>query len=93
LPTIEDDVVLMFITARREESGQKVERSAFKKLSPALQASKFNALTRVAAGYAAYLLTLLKQGGLPERGFVDHNRIAVEQVLNSVFLSPASSQK
>jgi saccharopine dehydrogenase-like NADP-dependent oxidoreductase len=88
LPIIEDDVVLVFITARGEENRQRVERSTLKRLSPALQAIKFNALTRVAAGYAAYLLTLLRQGALPDRGFIDHHQIAVDPALKSAYLSP-----
>jgi hypothetical protein len=78
----------VFITARGEENRQRVERSTLKRLSPALQANKFNALTRVAAGYAAYLLTLLRQGALPDRGFIDHHQIAVDPALKSAYLSP-----
>jgi saccharopine dehydrogenase-like NADP-dependent oxidoreductase len=88
LPVIEDDVVLMFITARGEEKGQKVERSVFKKLSPAGRATKFNALTQVAAGYAAHLVTLLRQGALPTHGFIEHSLIPVDAALKSATLSP-----
>jgi saccharopine dehydrogenase-like NADP-dependent oxidoreductase len=91
LPVTENDVVLIFITARGKENGQNVERSCFKRLSPALQANKFNALTRVAAGYAAYLLTLLRQGALPERGFIDHRQIAADPALKSASLSSCLS--
>jgi len=87
LPIIDDDVVLVFITARGEENHQRVERSTLKRLAPALQGNKFNALTRVAAGYAAYLLTLLSQGALPDHGFIDHRQIAIEPALKSAYLS------
>jgi saccharopine dehydrogenase-like NADP-dependent oxidoreductase len=92
LPVTEDDVVLMFITARGTQNGQTVERSTFKSLCPALQANRFNALTRVAVGYAACLLDLLRQGALPERGFIDHRQIAVGPALKSPYLSSSLSE-
>jgi saccharopine dehydrogenase-like NADP-dependent oxidoreductase len=91
LPTIEDDIVLVFITARGEENGQKVERSVCKKLSPASGERKFSALTHVAAGYAAHLITLLRQGALPERGFVDHAGIDADTALKGPYLSSFAS--
>lgn len=90
LPVIEDDIVLVFITARGDDKSQKVERSTFKKLSPRLLGNRFNALTQVAAGYAAHVLTLLSQGKLPQRGVVDHGQIAVEAALSSALLSSQS---
>ncbi len=89
LPLIEDDIVLMFITARGEQNRQTIERSVFKRLSPALQAESFNALTRVAAGYAAHLVTLLRDGELNDRGFVNHRQIPADQLLESRYLVPA----
>ena len=87
LPVIEDDMVLLFITARGEQGGQKVERSVFKKFSPRHQGNGFNALTQVAAGYAAHLLTLLRDGALPPRGVVDHGQVDAEAALKSAYLS------
>ncbi|MDQ2082235.1 saccharopine dehydrogenase C-terminal domain-containing protein [Xanthobacteraceae bacterium Astr-EGSB] len=93
LPVIEDDIVLMFITARGQENGQKVERSVFKKLSPARRGTKFNALTQVAAGYAAHLVTLLRQGALPAHGFIEHGQIPLDEALESVSLAPFLSSR
>lgn len=88
LPVVEDDVVMFFVTARGTSDGQNVERSVFHRLAPAFQARRFNALTRVAAGYAATLIERLQQGALPAAGRIDHRRQPTAPLLASRFLAP-----
>lgn len=87
LPVVEEDVVMFFITARGRSEVESVERLIFRRLSPSFQAGRFNALTRVAVGYAANLIDLLKRGELGERGIIAHHSLPVEPILESRFLT------
>lgn len=92
LPEVKDDVVLMFLTARGTSEGKSVERSIFQRLSPSFGADKFNALTRVAVGYAATLIDQLRSGTIQPSGFVDHWRTPADVFMNNPILAgtPAS---
>ncbi|KGD96887.1 hypothetical protein JL39_15880 [Rhizobium sp. YS-1r] len=48
-------------------------------------------MTAVASGYAASLLLLLRQGELGTEGFVAHNRVPSQRLLESGFLTPLVS--
>lgn len=86
LPVIEDDVVLFFITARGFNNRQLVERSVFHRLAPKFQSDRFNALTRVAVGYAASVVSMLKDGKINVPGIVDHRDIDTTAIKESSFL-------
>lgn len=86
LPTVEEDMVMFFVTARGQSGGESVERSAFRRLAPAFQAGRFNALTRVAAGHAATLIGLLRDGTLAESGHITHRKLSTVGILESPFL-------
>lgn len=90
LPVVEDDVVMFFVTARGEAGGRTIERSAFHRLAPPFQAGRFNALTRVAAGYAATLINLLTEGGVTGSGRIAHCDLPVGDILESPFLKGSS---
>lgn len=87
LPVVEDDVVMFFVTARGEAGGRNLERSAFQRFAPAFQAGRFNALTRVAAGYAATLIGLLTDGGVADSGHINHGDLSPSAILESPFLT------
>lgn len=86
LPAVGDDVVIFFVTASGESGGEHVNRSIFHRLAPAFQAGHFNALTRVAAGYAATLIGLLKDGKLGHMGMIPHRNLPIPTILESRFL-------
>ncbi|MBP1843332.1 saccharopine dehydrogenase-like NADP-dependent oxidoreductase [Rhizobium petrolearium] len=88
LPIIEDDVLLLFLTAKGLSDNRKVERSLSVKFRPNSALGPFNAMTAVASGYAASLLLLLRQGELGTEGFVAHNRVPSQRLLESSFLTP-----
>lgn len=90
LPVVEDDVVMFFVTARGEAGGRIIERSAFHRLAPVFQAGRFNALTRVAAGYAATLINLLTKGGVTGCGRIAHCDLPASEILESPFLESGS---
>ena len=89
LPVVEEDVVMFFITARGKADGESVERSVFHRLAPSFQTGRFNALTRVAAGYAANLIDRLRHGDLGKRGIIAHRNLPATPLLESPFLTGA----
>lgn len=91
LPVVEEDMVMFFITARGEAGGESVERSVFHRLAPSFQAGRFNALTRVAIGYAANLIDRLRHGELGEQGLIPHRNLPVRPILESSFLTGTPS--
>ncbi|ADZ71582.1 saccharopine dehydrogenase family protein [Polymorphum gilvum] len=88
LPVIEDDVLLLVVTARGCRGRQPTERTICHRFSPNAACSPFNALTSVAAGYAATLLSMLQAGTIGPRGFVAHHRIDTDRLLASRFIRP-----
>lgn len=87
LPEVKDDVVLMFITARGKSEGRIVEKSIFHRLSPSIASERFNALTRVAVGYAATLIEQLRAGAISSPGFVEHWRMPTNLFMESPMIA------
>lgn len=87
LPLIEDDVLLLVLTARGIRNGQTVEKTVCHRFGPNAALGSFNALTGVAAGYAATILLMLANGDLPSRGFAAHRQIDTGRILSGRFLS------
>lgn len=88
LPIIEEDVLLLMVTARGTRSRLPTEKTLCYRFSPDQQKGPFNALTSVATGYAATLLSLLRQGDINPKGFIAHHRLNTEEILSSPFLKP-----
>ncbi len=85
LPVIDEDELLLFLTARSTHRNRPAERS----LSLRFRSDRhqpFNAMTSVAAAYAASLIDLLRKGAFGASGMVAHNRIESEQLLENPFL-------
>ena len=92
LPVIEDDVLLLVVTARGYRGRQPTERTICHRFSPNRSLGPFNALTSVATGYAATLLSMLHRGEIAPQGAVAHHRIVTETLLSREFLEPMLSQ-
>lgn len=88
LPVIEDDILLLMVTARGNRGRQPTERTACYRFSPDATRGTFNALTSVATGYAATLLSLLHHGQIASTGFIEHHRIDTQSLLSGLFLKP-----
>ena len=91
LPVIEDDVLLLVVTARGFRGRQPTERTICHRFSPNRTLGPFNALTSVATGYAATLLSMLQRGEIPAKGLIAHHRIDTETLLSRDFLRPLLS--
>ena len=92
LPVIEEDILLLSVTTRGLRGRQPTERTICHSFSPNQAVGPFNALTSVATGYAATLLSMLRQGDIEPSGFVAHHRFNTEALLNSPFLEPLVSR-
>jgi len=88
LPVIEDDILLLMVTARGSRGRQPTERTVCYRFSPDEKNGPFNALTSVATGYAATLLSLLHRGEIPSSGYIAHHRFDTEALLSGPFLKP-----
>ncbi len=88
LPIIEEDELVMFLTAGSARGARKLEASSSYRFRPSPALGPFNAMTSVAAGYAAGLLSLLRNGDLGERGFLAHHSVSGAGVLENPYLSP-----
>lgn len=91
LPVIEDDVLLLAVTARGLRGRQPTERTICHRFSPNHAVGPFNALTSVATGYAATLLSMLSRGDIEPSGFVAHHRLDTKSLLKEPFLEPLLS--
>lgn len=88
LPVIHDDVLLLVLTARGDRNGQMVERTISHRFVPNPEIAPFNALTTVAAGYAATSLLLLARGEIAGEGLVAHHQMDTNRLLSERFLRP-----
>lgn len=88
LPIIDDDILLVMVTARGSRGRQPTECTVCHRFSPDKKNGAFNALTSVATGYAATLLTLLQREDIASSGFIEHHRIGTQVLLDSAFLKP-----
>lgn len=88
LPVIEDDVLLLVVTARGNRGHQPTERTVCHRFSPNRKLGPFNALISVATGYAATLLSMLLRGDIAGQGLIAHHRIDTERLLSGPFLKP-----
>ena len=88
LPVIEDDILLLMVTARGSRGRQPSERTVCYRFSPDAKKGPFNALTSVATGYAATLLSMLQRDEIPSSGVIEHHRLDTEALLSSAFLKP-----
>lgn len=91
LPVIEDDVLLLVVTARGYRGRQPTERTICHRFSPNRNLGPFNALTSVATGYAATLLSMLHRREIPAQGVIAHHRIDTGTLLSRDFLKPLLS--
>lgn len=85
LPTVEDDVLLLVVTARGMRGSQMAEKTICQRFAPNQNAGPFNALTGVAAGYAATLLLMLANGEIAPHGFIPHRQVNMERLLSDRF--------
>lgn len=88
LPIIEDDVLLLMVTARGLSGRQPTERTLCYRFASDRRNGPFNALTSVATGYAATLLSSLQRGDIPGAGFIAHHRFNTQALLTGPFLKP-----
>ncbi|MDI6837587.1 MAG: saccharopine dehydrogenase NADP-binding domain-containing protein [Rhizobiaceae bacterium] len=88
LPIVEEDELVMFLTARSARGARKLEASSSYRFRPSATLGPFNAITSVAAGYAAGLLSLLRDGDLGGSGFVAHHAVSHAGVLENPYFSP-----
>lgn len=88
LPVIEDDVVLIAVTARGYRGRQPTERTVCHRFGPVRQLGPFNALTQLAAGYAGSLISDLQQGDIAPQGIAAHHQSDMTKLLSSAYLSP-----
>lgn len=86
LPVIQDDLLLLVVTARGERNSQMAERTISHRFVPNPKIAPFNALTTVAAGYAATLLLLFARGEIADAGLVPHQRIETNRLFSERFL-------
>jgi saccharopine dehydrogenase-like NADP-dependent oxidoreductase len=88
LPVIEDDILLLVVTARGHRGRQPSERTVCHRFSPNRKLGPFNALTSVATGYAASLMSMLQDGKIAAKGYIAHHRIDTETLLSGRFIKP-----
>jgi saccharopine dehydrogenase-like NADP-dependent oxidoreductase len=88
LPIIEDDILVVFVTASGPRGTRSAEASrSYSFIRPATLAA-CNTMTSVAAGYAASLLEMLQHGELGDHGFVQHHAVPSGRLLESHYLAP-----
>lgn len=92
LPVIDDDILLLVVTARGFRGRQPTERTVSYRFAPDLKSGPFNALTSVATSYAATLLSMLQRGDIGPSGKVAHHRIDTAKILADTFLKPLLCQ-
>ncbi|MBR0554585.1 saccharopine dehydrogenase NADP-binding domain-containing protein [Ciceribacter sp. L1K23] len=88
LPVVEEDQLLLVVTARGYRGRQPTERTCCHRFVPSRQLRPFNALISTATGYAATLLSMLSHGTLASKGYVAHHRIDTNALLSGPFLRP-----
>ncbi|MGX5667978.1 saccharopine dehydrogenase family protein [Rhizobium daejeonense] len=88
LPVVEDDVLLLILTVRGLLDGRLVEKTTCHRFVPAGSTGPCNALTGVAVGYAATLLSMLAKGAVAPNGMVPHQLIDTQHLLSQQFLFP-----
>lgn len=88
LPIVDDDVLILLLTARGDRGARKVETSVSYRFRRDAALGPFNTMTSVAAGYAAALLSRLKDGALGASGVVAHREIEVDALMRDRFLAP-----
>ena len=88
LPIVDDDVLILLLTARGDRGARKFETSASYRFRRDAALGPFNTMTSVAAGYTAALLARLKDSTLGDSGFVAHRDIAIDELLRDRFLAP-----
>jgi saccharopine dehydrogenase-like NADP-dependent oxidoreductase len=88
LPEIAADVLVLAVTAKGVRNGNACEKTVVHRFQPRVEDSPFNALSSVAAGYAASLLSGLKSGKIAETGFSAHHRLKTSELLAGEFLNP-----
>jgi saccharopine dehydrogenase-like NADP-dependent oxidoreductase len=88
LPVIEDDILLLVVTARGYRGRLPTERTMSYRFAPNKDVGPFNALISGATGYAAALLSMLSQGKIEPHGHVEHHLIDTDALLASPFLRP-----
>lgn len=88
LPVIEDDIVLIVVTARGYRGRQPTERTVCHRFAPVRSLGPFNALTQVAAGYAGSLISALHSGDIRSQGVVAHHEQDMGELLSGAFLRP-----
>lgn len=88
LPIVDDDVLILLLTARGDRGARKIETSASYRFRRDPTLGTFNTMNSVAAGYAAALLARLRDGALGKSGFVVHRDIAIDDLLRDRFLAP-----
>lgn len=88
LPIIEDDILLMVLTARGFRGRQPVEKTVHHRFAPNRAFGSYNALTSVAVGYAAALLSMLHASQFPKTGFIAHQHVDTQLLIESPYLAP-----
>ncbi len=88
LPEIADDVLVLAVTVKGVKDGNLCEKTVVRRFQPICEDSPFNALSSVAAGYAASILSRLRSGGIARTGFVAHHRLKTSDLLAGEFLRP-----
>lgn len=88
LPIIDDDVLILLLTARGDRGARKVETSASYCFRRDATLGPFNTINSVAAGYAAALLARLRDGAMGASGLDAHRNIAVDELLRDRYLVP-----
>ncbi|CCF17878.1 putative saccharopine dehydrogenase; Rossman-fold NADP-binding domain [Pseudorhizobium banfieldiae] len=88
LPVIEDDTLLLVLTARGLRGRQPIEKTVHHRFSASSTFGAFNALTSVAVGYAATLMSLLLNDRVPSTGLIAHHRLDTSALISSPYLGP-----
>lgn len=88
LPVIEDDILLLVVTARGYRGRLPTERTQCYRFVPNRKLGPFNALISSATGYAAALLSMLSCGKITPKGHVAHHLVDTDELLASPFLKP-----
>lgn len=94
LPVIEDDMVLIFITANGVRDNIPVERSIVRRagvMSDSSAGVYGNALSCAAAAHAATMIDLLRSGEISTAGVVEVGTFAARTLLENRFLASAFS--
>lgn len=86
LPVIEDDILLLMVTARGYRDRLPTERTKCYRFAASHKTSPFNSLIACATGYAAALLSMLCQGRVASQGYISHHLIDTQELLASPFL-------